>query len=400
LLAIIKIGGNLVAPIAYNWPMPGNKPTNEKISGFFNSGVVPFVKWPGGKSSELIKIELAMPKTQVNRYIEPFLGGGSALLALNTNIPAFANDICPELISLYMSSEETTPNLQRELLKLANFWNAVSSLEVQWSEIATSLMGENPDPAKVCKLIVKLLLPSLTDFPSEFTSEFERRLSKDLPTKLNRIAKIQVRKGRLLPHSEFTNNIEGSIRAAFYMSVRKRYNSSRTASLYNDTRVADFFFLREYCYASMFRFNSKGEFNIPYGGVSYNKKDFEVKIDRLYSTKTVSRLSNTTFFNLDFQDFLSKVKPVELDFVFVDPPYDSDFTDYDSNEFRAKDQERLAKTLSSLKSKVMIVIGDTELIRDLYKAPHWKIQEDHFTYKWTIKERNNRQKTHLTITNY
>jgi DNA adenine methylase len=84
----------------------------------------------------------------------------------------------------------------------------------------------------------------------------------------------------------------------------------------------------------------------------------------------------------------------------VDPPYDSDFTDYDSNEFRAKDQERLAKTLSSLKSKVMIVIGDTELIRDLYKAPHWKIQEDHFTYKWTIKERNNRQKTHLTITNY
>jgi DNA adenine methylase len=114
----------------------------------------------------------------------------------------------------------------------------------------------------------------------------------------------------------------------------------------------------------------------------------------------VSRLSNTTFFNLDFQDFLSKVKPVELDFVFVDPPYDSDFTDYDSNEFRAKDQERLANTLSSLKSKVMIVIGDTELIRDLYKAPHWRIQEDQFTYKWTIKERNNRQKTHLTITNY
>jgi DNA adenine methylase len=380
--------------------MSGNKPTNEKILGFFNSGVVPFVKWPGGKSSELPKIELAMPKTKINRYIEPFLGGGSALLALNTNIPACANDICPELISLYMSSEETALNLQRELLKLANFWNAVSSLEVQWNEIATSLMGQNPDPTKVCKLIVKLLLPSLTDFQSEFTSEFERRLSKDLPTKLNRIAKIQVEKDRLLPHSEFTNNIEGSIRAAFYMSVRKRYNSSRTASLYNDIRVADFFFLREYCYASMFRFNSKGEFNIPYGGVSYNRKDFGLKIDRLYSAKTVSRLSNTTFFNLDFQDFLSKVKPVELDFVFVDPPYDSDFTDYDSNEFRAKDQERLANTLSSLKSKVMIVIGDTELIRDLYKAPHWRIQEDQFTYKWTIKERNNRQKTHLTITNY
>lgn len=367
---------------------------------YFNSGIAPFVKWPGGKSSELPKIEIAMPAAQIDRFIEPFVGGGSALLALNPIIPACANDICPELISLYESSKDSNLNLHCELQKLSTFWNSVTFLECKWIEIADSLMIAKIGSEKACKVIHDYLSPLLEQFNLEFCTEFARRLNKDLPTKLKRITKIQIQKDRELPLSEYADNIEGSIRAAFYMAVRRRYNTIRVSGLTNDMRVADFFFLREYCYASMFRFNSKDEFNIPYGGVSYNRKDFGKKIARLYSPETKNRLSNTALYNLDFQNFFEEVLPKKSDFIFVDPPYDSDFTDYDAKEFRGKDQERLANTLSSLQSIVMIVIGDTELIRKLYPAPHWRIQEDQFTYKWTIKERNERKKTHLTITNY
>jgi len=112
------------------------------------------------------------------------------------------------------------------------------------------------------------------------------------------------------------------------------------------------------------------------------------------------RLANTIFNCTDFEEFLESVKLTKFDFIFVDPPYDSDFTDYDGREFRNNDQERLAKYLNKLSSMVMIVIGDTELIRSLYREPQWKIQEDDMKYKWTIKSRNDRAKTHLTITNY
>ncbi len=204
----------------------------------------------------------------------------------------------------------------------------------------------------------------------------------------------------MLPLDEFTNNIEGSIRAGFYMAVRNRYNQARLIDLQSKERTADFLFLREYCYASMFRFNSKGEFNIPYGGISYNRKNLKSKIEKLYEPAMKQRLVNTDFHCSDFQEFLDFVKLTEFDFVFIDPPYDSDFTDYDGREFRNKDQERLADYLNATPAKVMVVIGDTELIRKLYKAPKWRIQEDDLQYKWTIKSRNERAKTHLTITNY
>jgi site-specific DNA-adenine methylase len=64
------------------------------------------------------------------------------------------------------------------------------------------------------------------------------------------------------------------------------------------------------------------------------------------------------------------------------------------------DQERLASYLNDVSSRVMLVIGDTTLIRKLYSGPKWRIQEDNMQYKWTIKSRNDRGKTHLTITNY
>ena len=65
-------------------------------------------------------------------------------------------------------------------------------------------------------------------------------------------------------------------------------------------RAANFFFVREYCYGSMFRYNSKGGFNIPYGGMTYNRKKLSEKIDRIFSDEIRDLFSGAELCCSDF----------------------------------------------------------------------------------------------------
>lgn len=59
----------------------------------------PIIKWPGGKSTELVYIEQLIPE-KFERYIEPFFGGGAVFFHL-TPKKAIINDTCEELILFY-----------------------------------------------------------------------------------------------------------------------------------------------------------------------------------------------------------------------------------------------------------------------------------------------------------
>jgi DNA adenine methylase len=211
---------------------------------------------------------------------------------------------------------------------------------------------------------------------------------------------IQTTRGERLSDPDLLGNVEGAIRAAFYMSIRARYNHARTRGIRNETRLADFLFLREFAYAAMFRFNSRGEFNVPYGGMSYNRKSLADKVDNLFSHAMLGRLTSTTWRSTDFELFLHEAAPSRSDFVFIDPPYDSDFSNYDNLPFGSSDQERLQRLLQGLSARVMVVIKGTPMIRRLYNSDRWRVAEADKTYMWTIKSRNDRETTHLTITNY
>src|SRR5690625_7019842 len=64
---------------------------------------------------------------------------------------------------------------------------------------------------------------------------------------------------------------------------------------------------------------------------------------------------------------MHKYPPKENDFVFVDPPYDTDFSTYAKNQFDQFDQERLANYLiHECEGNFMLVIKNTELIASLY----------------------------------
>ena len=187
---------------------------------------------------------------------------------------------------------------------------------------------------------------------------FEKELLRNISAKLVRMKDLEEKKGNL-PEKDIYDNFECALKGSFYMFIRALCNK------YDNSEY--FYFIREYCYSSMFRYNSNGEFNVPYGGISYNRKNFQRKIDYIKSKELQSHFVNTDIYNLDFEEFLDKIKLTKNDFIFLDPPYDTDFSSYVNNTFDKQDQERLANYLiNKCPAKFMLVIKNTEFISDLY----------------------------------
>ena len=360
----------------------------------------PFIKWPGGKSQELPLIAAAAPPLR-GRVIDPFVGGGAVLLAAPAEVPAWGNDICPELIGIYDAAAHDDRQLHVTLIGLAHAWERLGSLGDLYAELAASFVGDaavRPETrlARHHASLSAAMEPAGVDL----TKLIDARLVRDLEGKFDRMKRVEARVGSQLNESDLLANVEGSVRATFYYAVRSRYNMARAAARWDVERLADFFFLREFAYAAMFRFNAADAFNVPYGGLTYNRKSLASKTRLLFSSRMVERLRTTEWRCTDFEAFLKEASPSRDDFVFVDPPYDSDFSSYDNRPFGSSDQGRLRDALTELTANVMVVIKDTPMIRRLYASSNWQTAEARKTYMWTIKSRNDREANHLVITNY
>jgi DNA adenine methylase len=361
--------------------------------------ITPFLKWPGGKSDELAAIAAAAPSL-TGRLIDPFVGGGSVLLATPAVVPAWANDACTDLVRLYERAASSDPVSREAFDSVAETWDGLSRLPELYAELAMAFRSSARSALRDAVSSRALALRRMAEHAGpDLADVFLARLDRDLPSKFGRMRRIQASSGELSA-PDLLANVEGAVRSAFYMAVRHRYNRARRAGRWDRLRSADFLFLRELAYAAMFRFNARGEFNVPYGGITYNRKSLADKVELMFSQAMQARLQATQWRSVDFEPFLEEAAPTEDDLVFVDPPYDSDFSSYDDLPFGWRDQRRLEDVLGSLRSRVIVVIKDTAMIRDLYGSAHWRISQAAKTYMWTIKSRNDRSATHLTITNY
>ncbi len=242
-------------------------------------------------------------------------------------------------------------------------------------------------------------------FDDEFILDnkaFVQKLKASLSDKFKRIKSICAKEGRIFDVDELEEHIETGVKSGLYLYLRSIMNKISLGNLQVpiEKATANWYFVREFCYASMFRFNRKKEFNIPYGGIAYNRKNFRLKAVNIFAPGVKKLFSNASFYNLDFEKFLSKTKPGINDFIFLDPPYDSEFSEYDQNAFTKTDQERLRDCLVKSKAKWMLVIKETDFIRSLYTLPGIRFIEFDKTYTYNVRGRNNRDTTHLIIVNY
>ena len=173
---------------------------------------------------------------------------------------------------------------------------------------------------------------------------FIKEIKINLIRKIKRMKQLEKEK-YLLPDNDILDNIETALKSAFYMHFRHIYNNTEKYKINNAFKSAIFLFIRNFAYSGMFRYNSKGDFNVPYGGIAYNNKNFSKKVEYLKTKELKSLLDNTIIENLDFEDFFEQHIPENNDFVFLDPPYDSEFSTYAQNEFTKKDHVRLANYL-------------------------------------------------------
>ena len=192
------------------------------------------------------------------------------------------------------------------------------------------------------------------------------------------------------------------------MHFRYLYNHIEELGISTSFATAIYFFIREFCYSSMFRYNKSGKFNVPYGGISYNRKSLSKKIAYFRSPELVEQLQHTTIINEDFEIFFEQHVPKKNDFIFLDPPYDSEFSTYAKNEFGKEEQKRLANFLiKKCKANFMLIIKNTDFILSLYPegtkcANKQKLQLHKFDKKYFVsfQDRNDKNAEHLLITNY
>lgn len=375
----------------------------------------PIIKYPGGKQRELKYILPKLPPT-IERYFEPFIGGGAVYFSMPSTIQEFyINDKSRDLMNMYILIKDKNKQFISILEEINAKWLLIeefsnkyyTTLEVFLKEnLNKGLEGIKVSDARILQEldpIIKFYNEELLVSDVYYESFYDDEVFKTFKRKIQFLTR-SVKKDSELSVS-YEGIIETSLKSIFYMYMRKIFNDAKQ---FIELHVATYIFIREYAYSSMFRYNSKGEFNVPYGGNSYNKKSLRSKIDYIKSEELQKRLQKTTMGIEDFEVFLNKYKLTNEDFVFLDPPYDSEFSTYANNEFAEREQIRLASYLKEkCSANWMLVIKETELIRELYKdeekvcsGKRLYVNDFDTEYQVNFKNRNKRKVNHLIITNY
>lgn len=139
-------------------------------------------------------------------------------------------------------------------------------------------------------------------------------------------------------------------------------------------KAARFIYLNKTCFNGLYRVNSKGQFNTPFGKYA-NPKICDK--DTITNCSAILNSTNTTVGCHTYKEILPKIyaipNPSEV-FVYFDPPYlplteTSNFVSYSKDGFSENDHVELAKTYHTLSEagvKCMLSNSSTPLVYDLY----------------------------------
>jgi DNA adenine methylase len=149
-----------------------------------------------------------------------------------------------------------------------------------------------------------------------------------------------------------------------YYAIREAHRAQADPKNYVE-RAARFMYLNKYSYNGLVRYNSRGEFNTPWGHKKnqvplYNYDDLQAA-DFAFTRADLKTRS------------YDKIKPAPGDFVYFDPPYHSTFTGYQKNGFGEDAQRKLADFCRRLDAQGVYFLASnsaTPFIEELYAGFH------------------------------
>ena len=166
------------------------------------------------------------------------------------------------------------------------------------------------------------------------------------------------------------NSYETNHSEEFYYEIRNKDREKMQFNRLADyTRAARTIYLNKACFNGLYRVNSKNEFNVPFG-----KKTKVNTYDggNLITVSNYLTMNDVKILSVDFEECVKNAK--KGDFVYFDPPYDSDtntFNSYTEDGFGKEEQRRLARVFKELDERgvyVMLSNHNTTLVNELYEG--------------------------------
>lgn len=167
------------------------------------------------------------------------------------------------------------------------------------------------------------------------------------------------------------NDVEALIKSLKKYKYEKEYflkvRAKDPKALSDIETASRFIYLNRTAFNGMYRVNSKGQFNVPFG-----KYDNPMICDEVNLRKVSKSLQNVEIKHQDYKAILKKAK--KGDFVYFDPPYypvskTASFTAYNSDAFLDREQLELRDTFIELHKRgcfVMLSNSDTPFINKIY----------------------------------
>lgn len=154
----------------------------------------------------------------------------------------------------------------------------------------------------------------------------------------------------------------------YFMNIRNIDRTKKYEKWSDIQKASRFIYLNRTCFNGMYRVNSKGEFNVPFG----NYKNPRI-IDEHNLINCSNLLQKTEIRNTDFSEILKYAQ--KGDFVYFDPPYvplneTSSFTSYTKEGFDLDMQFKLRDVCDELDSmgvNFMLSNSDTKFVNELYE---------------------------------
>jgi DNA adenine methylase len=196
-----------------------------------------------------------------------------------------------------------------------------------------------------------------------------------------------------------------------FMTIRSWDRDPGFQSVTSALRAARFIYLNKYGFNGLYRVNSKGQYNVPYGGLPHTTMIDVGNLRRVSEFLSVRDSDGKFLVELFSGDYLNLTRDViggPGSLVYFDPPYHptsktSNFVDYNEKGFGESDQLQLrdeVMRLTNLGVRVMVSNSDTNFIRDIYAGSEFQCHTISVRRAIAAGAKHRKLTTEVLITNF